>query len=94
MFLVRLFLSRFPLSRSAAPNQIFPIKASVGQVHAAVAQAHQDVLVKVVIRNLVNLLDVKLQETREKEEKTAADAVITSDKLEVPETPDCILFGR
>jgi hypothetical protein len=57
------------------------------------AAARQGVLVKVVIQNLVNLLDVKLQETGEKKkERTAADAVIASDKLEVPETPDSILF--
>jgi hypothetical protein len=62
-------------------------------VHAAVAR--QDVLVKVFIPNLVSLrLDVKLQETQEKAEKTAADVVVASDKLEAPETPESILLGR
>jgi hypothetical protein len=38
--------------------------------------------------------DVKLRETQEKSEKTAADAVVASDKLEAPETPESILLGR
>jgi hypothetical protein len=45
-------------------------------------------------KNLVSLLDVKLRETQEKAEKTAADAVVASDKLEAPETPESILLGR
>jgi hypothetical protein len=63
-------------------------------VHVAVAR--QDVLVKVFIPNLFSLLrpDVKLRETQEKSEKTAADAVVASDKLEAPETPESILLGR
>lgn len=63
-------------------------------MHAAVARQVQDVLVKVFIPNFVSLLrlDVKLQETQEKAEKTAADAVVASDKLEARETPEGILW--
>jgi hypothetical protein len=45
---------------------------------------------KSLSKNLVSLLDVKLQETQGKAEKTAADAVVASDKLEAPETPESI----
>ncbi len=61
-------------------------------MHAAVAR--QDVLVKVVIQNLISLLDVKLQDTQGKAEKTAADVVVASDKLEAPDSPESILLGR
>ena len=44
--------------------------------------------------NLDSLLDVKLQGTQEKAEKTAADTVVASDRLEAPETPESILLGR
>jgi hypothetical protein len=61
-------------------------------VYAAVPR--KDVLVKVVIQKLVSLLNVKLQETQEKAEETAADAVVDNDKLETPETPESIPLGR
>jgi hypothetical protein len=49
---------------------------------------------KSLSKNLVSLLNVKLRETQEKAEKIAADAVVASDKLEAPETPESILVGR
>lgn len=42
----------------------------------------KNVIIKVVIQNLVRFLDVKLQETQENAEKTAADAVAASNNLE------------
>jgi len=49
---------------------------------------------KSLSKKSVSPLSVKLQETQEKDEKTAADALVASDKLEAPETPESILLGR
>ncbi|KAI0267177.1 hypothetical protein BGY98DRAFT_1146326 [Russula aff. rugulosa BPL654] len=43
---------------------------------------------KSLSKKSVSPLSVKLQETQEKDEKTAADALVASDKLEAPETPE------